>query len=148
MFQAKTVFILGAGASCHYGYPTGEQLVRRVQKKADQVSRFLEEAANNPRALSFIPDYVKYRSVELMADDITGLRNQLRDASKNCLDLVNRLQYVAPLVIDYFIGQNRHLEHIAKLCIAWEILEREAAEDLARRKPNNSGIDVNTKNEN
>jgi hypothetical protein len=30
MFKAKTVFILGAGASCHYGFPTGEELVKRV----------------------------------------------------------------------------------------------------------------------
>jgi hypothetical protein len=33
------------------------------------------------------------------------------------------------LVIDYFIGQNRQLEDIAKLCIAWELLECEAADD-------------------
>jgi len=30
MFNRKTVFILGAGASWHYGYPTGEELVRKV----------------------------------------------------------------------------------------------------------------------
>jgi hypothetical protein len=34
MFDAKTVFIIGAGASWHYGYPTGEQLVSQVIQKA------------------------------------------------------------------------------------------------------------------
>ncbi len=35
MFVNKTVFILGAGASWHYGYPTGEDLVTAVIEKAD-----------------------------------------------------------------------------------------------------------------
>jgi hypothetical protein len=30
MFRVPTVFILGAGASWHYGYPTGEDLVKMV----------------------------------------------------------------------------------------------------------------------
>jgi hypothetical protein len=34
MFTTKTVFILGAGASWHYGYPTGEGLVKKVVEKA------------------------------------------------------------------------------------------------------------------
>jgi hypothetical protein len=40
-------------------------------------------------------------------------------------DLAERLKAVDPLVIDYLIGHNRHIEDIGKLCIAWEILERE-----------------------
>ncbi|MBU6235916.1 MAG: hypothetical protein KGQ41_08730, partial [Alphaproteobacteria bacterium] len=38
MFKS-TAFILGAGASCGYGYPTGEKLVTRIRDKAFQ---FLE----------------------------------------------------------------------------------------------------------
>ena len=34
MFRKPTVFILGAGASCHYGYPTGEALVAQVLQRA------------------------------------------------------------------------------------------------------------------
>ena len=30
MINKKTVFVLGAGASCPYGYPSGPELVRRV----------------------------------------------------------------------------------------------------------------------
>jgi hypothetical protein len=30
MFTEDTVIILGAGASCHYGYPTGEQLINNI----------------------------------------------------------------------------------------------------------------------
>jgi hypothetical protein len=35
MFTNKTVFILGAGASWHYGYPTGEELVKQVIKRCE-----------------------------------------------------------------------------------------------------------------
>jgi hypothetical protein len=31
MFKANTVFILRAGASWRYGYPTGEELVKRAK---------------------------------------------------------------------------------------------------------------------
>src|SRR6202022_1873931 len=34
MFRTPTVFILGAGASWHYGYPTGEELVKKVSETA------------------------------------------------------------------------------------------------------------------
>jgi hypothetical protein len=30
MIEKSTVFVLGAGASWHYGYPTGEELVQQV----------------------------------------------------------------------------------------------------------------------
>jgi len=44
-----------------------------------------------------------------------------------CEELANRLRAVDPLVIDYFIGHNKHLEDIGKTCISWEILEQESA---------------------
>jgi hypothetical protein len=39
MFHVPTVFILGAGASWHYGYPTGEDLVKMVIERADAAAR-------------------------------------------------------------------------------------------------------------
>ena len=38
MFKNETVFVLGAGASWHYGYPTGEGLVDDVIAMAGRVS--------------------------------------------------------------------------------------------------------------
>ena len=35
MIQDKTTLILGAGASCHYGFPTGEGLITRVCIKCE-----------------------------------------------------------------------------------------------------------------
>jgi hypothetical protein len=46
MFKAEnsTVFILGAGASWHYGYPTGEDLVKMVMAKAALAGRFFDHS--------------------------------------------------------------------------------------------------------
>ncbi len=46
MFTNKTVFILGAGASWHYGYPTGEDLVKKVIKKSQEMANFFKNSAN------------------------------------------------------------------------------------------------------
>jgi hypothetical protein len=46
MFTDKnpTVFILGAGASWHYGYPTGEKLVQKVIEKAKCASTYFRHS--------------------------------------------------------------------------------------------------------
>ena len=43
MFKRKTVFILGAGASWHYGYPTGEDLVRKVIGAANRLAEVFND---------------------------------------------------------------------------------------------------------
>jgi hypothetical protein len=122
MFEAKTVIILGAGASWHYGYPTGEELVKEVIKKAKTASGYFSNP-NVPRAKR--PRIVSGDDPAIPEGGDTGLQRQWGAAANKCQDLIERLIAVDPLVIDYFIGDNRHLEDIAKLCIAWVILERE-----------------------
>src|ERR1700722_15491855 len=52
----STVFILGAGASWHYGYPTGEMLVEKVIEKATVALKYFEHsvASGNPQ----LPNYL------------------------------------------------------------------------------------------
>ena len=52
MFNTPTVFILGAGASWRYGYPTGEGLVRKAIRKAEQIAQHMEFAAREPPSQS------------------------------------------------------------------------------------------------
>jgi hypothetical protein len=40
VFDNKTVFLLGAGASWHYGYPTGEELAKKVAVTAKELGEF------------------------------------------------------------------------------------------------------------
>jgi hypothetical protein len=122
MFKAKTVIILGAGASWHYGYPTSEELVTRAIEKA----KIARDYFNNPNVrLAKRPRIVSGDDPAVPKDGNTGLQRQWATATNKCQDLIERLVAADPLVIDYFIDQNRHLEDIAKLCVAWVILERE-----------------------
>jgi hypothetical protein len=126
MFKAKTVIILGAGASWHYGYPTGEELVKRVIRKATTASKYFSDYANNLAGpLASRPRIVSGDDPAIPKDGNSGLQKQWMAATNKCQDLIERLNAVDPLVIDYFIDENPHLEDIAKLCIAWVILERE-----------------------
>jgi hypothetical protein len=56
----KTVFILGAGASWHYGYPTGEELVKKVIAKARTAAAHFSLVLNNADsgALTIRPNYI------------------------------------------------------------------------------------------
>jgi hypothetical protein len=45
MFTKNTVFILGAGASWHYGYPTGEELVKKIIHKVPHVIQYFSHLA-------------------------------------------------------------------------------------------------------
>jgi hypothetical protein len=113
MFKNSTVFILGAGASWHYGYPTGEDLIKKVIEKASIAARYFEHAGGTPQAQQ--PDY-------LQNGDFGA---NCREAHAQCLKLKAGLEQVKPLVIDYYLGWNLDLQNIGRLLIAWVILECE-----------------------
>jgi hypothetical protein len=123
MFINNTVFILGAGASWHYGYPTGEDLVKKVIAKAEIARDYFRTSTNYPNVQR--PQYVARgvpENASLSTDDI---KVQWHKAWSECTGLITGLQQVNPLVIDYFLGQNPTLQPIGKLMIAWVILERD-----------------------
>ena len=121
MFYPKqTVFILGAGASWHYGYPTGEILVKKVIAKAVFARKNIQAVLQNPNAIANLPKYVIKNSPAPNAKDAW------RRTLEECEDLIDRLETVDPIVIDYFLGQNPLLSDIGKLMIAWVLLECEA----------------------
>ena len=120
MFTEPTVFILGAGASCHYGYPTGEELVRRLVGKCSQAEDYFEHsiAAQVGELPNYLGDLIK-----------AGHQSDALAAWNKGLEEVRRLKagllQVNPLVIDYFLGWNLELKEIGRLLIAWVILECE-----------------------
>jgi hypothetical protein len=61
MFDKPTVFILGAGASWHYGYPTGEELVKMVIKTAGRLGDFCQACMRDGIAGTF-PHYVEIKA--------------------------------------------------------------------------------------
>jgi hypothetical protein len=128
MFYKPTVFILGAGASWHYGYPTGEELVKGVISKARIAADHFTTVINSPAGgVPFRPEYITRNTPGTVpADGVTGMTAEWKRGINECNELVTRLTTVDPLVIDYFLGQNPDLRDIGKLCIAWVLLEREA----------------------
>lgn len=116
MFVNKTVFILGAGASWHYGLPTGEALVGEVRKKARLAAKFFKDSR---RSIAFVPKFV----ADLISPDNPQPSIAWTNAARACAEFEERLQAVDPPVIDYFLGQNPHLAGVGRLLIAWVILE-------------------------
>jgi len=117
MYQEDTVFILGAGASRHYGYPTGEELIQLVKEKAKEIINIcLHE--NNNYFIQYPPKY------------LTKLDNDIHPAMEKfrleCTRLIQTLESVNPLVIDYFLHQHPSLQNIGKFIIGYVLLEAEA----------------------
>ncbi|HEY8007757.1 MAG TPA: hypothetical protein VIE66_13400 [Methylocella sp.] len=115
MFRNNTVFVLGAGANWHYGYPTGDGLVGDVVKMADRLARYCDWRLKSGYQLNCIPEYVAQSG----HDGWTRVRDE-------CQLLSSRLKAVRPLLIDYFLAWNESLRSIGKLIIAGVILDCEA----------------------
>src|ERR1700730_8880192 len=58
MIKRNTIFILGAGASCHYGYPVGEGLVNLIIDIAGRLGMYCQLKADAPSITLPIPIYV------------------------------------------------------------------------------------------
>ncbi len=132
MFKEETVFILGAGASWHYGYPTGEELVERTIQKAKKIAEFIKEdqALANYWAVNNCPDYLRSKfegnpSSHIFLPDAKDIRWALNTVQEECIALATALRSVKPIVIDNFLGQNPSLEPIGKFIVSWVILECE-----------------------
>ncbi len=152
MFMNSTVFVLGAGASWHYGYPTGEGLVESVISMADRLSAYCEERLRSGQVIQFIPNYVEQKiDPNYVAEQPAPTRSPLDGSSRygwekvrnECKILIDRLRSVRPLLIDHFLAWNESLRPIGKLMIAAVILECEAAWLLERANQNRRQILAN-----
>ena len=112
MFTKDTVIILGAGASCHYGYPTGEKLIDMINDKASEIIQAYRDERDygpsdtNPKHLQDEKSFTEF----LFAID----------------QLKIRIEQVRPLVIDFFLGViDQKLADICKLLIAMVLFDCE-----------------------
>jgi len=144
MFVNPTVFILGAGASWHYGYPTGEDLVKKVIQKAQIAGEYFKASQRGPNVQR--PFYIMRATPENSDASTNQIKVQWIQAQGECEKLVSRLQKVSPLVIDYFLGQNPMLQPIGKLMIAWVILECEWQYSRLRANINRKELLLNSPN--
>jgi hypothetical protein len=122
MFKKKTVFILGAGASWHYGYPTGEELVRMVIEKASDIDfeydSPLPSHDGSGSARQYSQAHPKHfaNSFDQFLHDLKTFRDKALQAN--------------PLVIDDFLGRNEGVADIGKLLIAMVLIDCEAKHEV------------------
>lgn len=105
MINKRTVFVLGAGASCPYGYPSGSELRRLI----------LYNAGSNMGGL--LDSYRNFKSKDL-------------DTSKKNTKLQQIKQFIetfkgAVKSIDVFIANNPKFAPVGKYIIAFEIFRAE-----------------------
>jgi hypothetical protein len=58
MIDNNTVFVSGAGASWHYGYPTGNGLVDDVIAMAARLSEYCRRRLETHQLVQFVPAFV------------------------------------------------------------------------------------------
>ena len=140
MFEKKTVFILGAGASWHYGYPTGEDLVEKVILLAFKLERYCRDRGASNAVLQ-VPQYVG-TFIDSPKSYANHAKAWLRVADQ-CKLLTDRLRTVQPIVIDHFLAWNDSLQPIGRLLISGVIQECELYWRENRYNPNVPQSSVN-----
>jgi hypothetical protein len=112
-----TVFILGAGASWHYGYPLGESLVERVIEAARDLAAFYKTFSSR----------VEFRTAHVKSK-VGAPHVQSAAAARDCEELAQRLAELNPPVIDHFLGHSsERIQEIGRLLIALVVLQCEFA---------------------
>jgi hypothetical protein len=118
LYKQNTVYILGAGASWHYGYPTGEELVKEIRTVAKQLSEIFDQ-------------FVRFRIPPPQENTGTLLFLTPQNngpfwarAKAGIDDFLRRLELVNPLVIDNFLShQPPHLQTVGKMLICWILVD-------------------------
>ncbi len=140
MFKNPTVFVLGAGASWHYGYPTGERLIERMEDMAEAFSRFYRMIMLAPTLGIKLPgSLITEQRLICEPSEIVGVASS---AKAECEMFAERLRTVRPLVIDYFLEWNESLREIGKVLIAASILECEAKFKSTGQNANRTQDDI------
>lgn len=98
MINEKTVFVLGAGASCPYGYPSGSRLRQRVCLKQGFIHSYTSTGVDRQAVERRLPDMKKFK------------------------DAFNKSRIKS---IDLFMAINPKLAPIGKYIIAFEIFRAE-----------------------
>lgn len=115
MIVKDTVFILGAGASWHYGYPTGEALIRQMVDFITHFSGYCEKRIEWNDFRELVPEFIQ--KIEAASDEEKWI-----EAKRLSDELIRRIREVDPLVIDYFLFWNKDLQDIGNFAIAVSIL--------------------------
>jgi hypothetical protein len=151
MFKKETVFILGAGASWHYGYPTGEELVKRVKGKARGLLTHLAvtdlafvaiDAAAKSEMASIKEELARAEYVRQSRPKHAVKDTAFEEFLSDLKVLKSRIEQANPLVIDDFLGRNDGIANVGKLLIALVLFDCEKMQEIRPRKIDDKGNDI------
>src|SRR6516164_8139607 len=113
MIKNNTVFVLGAGASWHYGYPTGEELVYAIIKMAAKFEgycRFRCTESMTSYLKMAVPKYVENKTkLDTRSSSFYAAWDSV---AEECRLIRERLSKVRPILIDHFLAWNETLRPI------------------------------------
>ena len=119
MFEKKTVFIIGAGASSHFDYPTNAELLELVMNEAINLVQF------QSRQLATFPMPKIVERLKDQADQNPNKAWQL--FYRECNELATRINLNRPVIIDHFLRDNPDLRILGKTLIAKVIGQHETS---------------------
>ncbi len=125
MIETPTVFILGAGASKPYGYPTGNELITQLCKDLDWEPPRISQSTSNPvttvKTEIQHPESKTFRRIKEVGF-LEGQIKEFRDA----------LYYSGLSSIDEFLEHRaeKYFHDIGVLSIAMSLIPKESTEDL------------------
>lgn len=152
MFKEKTVIILGAGASSHLGYPTGQELVNSMKISQlrcwgkitkDDLKKNIQIPGNTPDAIwnslirhkcitetgSIIYNYENSDADNKFKETIRSLfKEKVQIAMGEIVAFKTRLTQLDPIMVDLFLSQNRDIVNVGKILLAYEMLRQENPE--------------------
>lgn len=100
MIENKTVFVLGAGASCPYGYPSG------IKLREDIISNFCDQ-------------YQHYMDAD------PNLKQDITMESNKAKGFTDKFKKSSTKSIDLFLARNTEFKDVGKKAIAFRILDAE-----------------------
>ncbi len=127
MIQDKTVLILGAGASWHYGFPTGETLIKDVWRLAHEYGHgqqrcYLDQKFKEGEFECLVDIFNNQCHVENQNDDTKKSPETLKELFKS---IASKIEYLDPLNIDLFLRDNPSLWEVGTFLIAYVLLSYE-----------------------
>lgn len=119
LIEKQTVFVLGAGASLPYDYPTGPELLNSIIEMIDFNERYLSKKSPNETKGSLIIKSIHEKCTKDVLGKFLNLKNGLKDSSRSS--------------IDTFLENRPEFCDIGKRCIAWNLINREHTEIRGKR---------------
>lgn len=122
MKQKKTVFVIGAGASAQYGYPTGSRLK----------SEIIELGIDENLHLAFTSS-TQFRDLDTgIDDDLAPSHSELYSRTNPFFNLAETLKRSGQFSIDEFLRTHQSLLDVGKFTIAYVLLKNELEENLIK----------------